>query len=411
MSKNPLRLSLLLLGLAVALYVYLAYVPSQKEPMWVQGAFPELPEVVTPQGELLEVFRRARPASLQIEVRSGDLAFHAFPQGIGTGFFISPDGLVLTAYHVVDPTTARLPGRERFVAVGPDETRYPLELVGFDAYLDLALLQAEVHGEVPYLPLAGGPPEVGSEVLAIGNSRGEFLGGRVGEVTRLGVRALRAEFADDTVELTAALAPGDSGGPVLNARGEVVGVVSYISLTPGFGNPDAPPGAEGFVPPFLRGLRLSEGFASYAVPVSSDSEVVADLRAGAQRDVPVIGFEIGTRTVGPSYNPRDGRGLELGPRPGVVVGRVAPGGPAARAGLRSAVEEPVYDRTGALCAVRAVVDVIVAVDGERTPTVDALVRVLRGKEVGQQVEVRVQRGDTLQTLTLELGARRAVFSE
>lgn len=409
------RVFVLLLGLLAAAHLYRATPAPLSEPMLVQRGLSGLPDLERPEGELLEIFERSRPATLQVEIRPEALALSTAPQGIGTGFFISPDGLVLTAYHVVDPTSG-LPGPDVLGALGPDGTRYSLELVGFDAYLDLAVLQADVGSrtEVPYLPLADRALEVGSRVVAIGNSRGEFLQGRVGEVRRLGVRAARADFADGTSELTASLAPGDSGGPVLNDEGEVVGVVSYIALSAGIPDMDE---LDGIVPdserlPLLRlpQMQMTRTFASYAVPVSLQSEVLAGLREGVQRDVPVIGFTLGLPSVGQSYNPRTMPDAELGPRPGVVVRSVAPGGPADLAGLRDATEEQIYSNAGVLEAIRPVADVVVAVDGERTPTYDALVGVLRRKEIGQTVEVSVQRGDEVLVLPLELGGRRAVFN-
>ena len=96
----------------------------------------------------------------------------------------------------------------------------------------LALLRAVGAKHVPYLNVSPLEPVVGSGVVAIGNSRGDFLQGRAGEVRRLDVRAVQASFADGTFELTAALAPGDSGGPVVDEAGNAVGVVSYIAFTP-----------------------------------------------------------------------------------------------------------------------------------------------------------------------------------
>ena len=140
--------------------------------------------------------------------------------------------------------------------------------MGFDAYFDLALLKAEVPSSVPFIPLATNKVSVRDGVVAIGNSRGDFLAARAGEVSRIGVDRPRARFADDTIELTAALAPGDSGGPVLNKNGEAVGVVSFISFDPDNLASDT------YVAPFLLGR--TQGFASYAIPVTLDSELVSD---------------------------------------------------------------------------------------------------------------------------------------
>ena len=169
----------------------------------------------------------------------------------------------------------------------------------------------------------------------------------------------------------------------------------------------AAPDQPGLFP--LLGLFGSESdYSAYAVPVESNSEVVTALRAGGQRDVPVIGFQVGVQGLVQNYDPA--LGLNLGPLPGVVVGRVVQGGPAARAGLRDAVQRPVYDGSGALVDVDVTADVIVSVDGERTPTYDDLVAAVRRREVGDRVALEVVRGGEVITLELELGGNRAVFN-
>ena len=401
MRFRPLRLFLLLSLLAAALVFYEFYPAPPREATFVQRGVPELPEVVPPTGALLDTFQKARPATLQIEIGSSLMTFSDTPLGVGTGFFISPDGLVLTAYHVIDAGSG-VPGEVTLSALSPSGKRYALELVGFDAYRDLALLQAEHAEAVPYLEVSLSDPVVGGSVVAIGNSRGDFLQGRAGEVRRLNVAAVEATFADGTFELSAALAPGDSGGPVLDESGRAVGVVSYIAFTPRRTLAVPHPGLF----PLLELLPEGDGYAAYAVPVVSNSEVLAALRAGEQRDVPVIGFEIGLPGI-ESYDPDVPSGLELGPLPGVIVGRVAPNGPAAQAGLRDAVQRQVFGNDGT--SVQIAADVIVSVDGERTPTSDALVGVLRRKQVGQMVEIEVERGGRVVTLQLELGGRRDVF--
>ena len=361
------------------------------------------PPVVEATGQLEEVYQGARPATLRLEARVLSRMPGRSVAGVGTGFFVSEEGLLLTAYHVVE---ARWLGGRRmhYFGVAPGGEEYRLELVGFDAYLDLALLQAEVDGPVPYIPFASGPTRPGREIVAIGNSRGEFLEDRSGRVTRLGVGSPNALLADGVIELTASLIQGDSGGPVLNTDGEVVGVVSYISFNPQDMSAEGPE----FVPPLLRGLTLPRRFASYAVPVFEGSEVVAALLAGESRDIPVIGF---TRA-NFDYDPATNSSLDLGRRPGTVIGDVAAAGPAARAGLRSLESRlVVVNREGGSVRTSVVsADVIVAVDGEPTPTFNSLVEVLRRKEVGQLVELTVQRGPETFKVDLVLGARRQVFN-
>src|SRR5690606_2261794 len=147
-----------------------------------------------------------------------------------------------------------------------------------------------------------------------GNSRDAFMGARAGRVTRLGVQAGRADFANDTIELTNSLAPGDSGGPVIHARGEAVGAVSYISF-----NPNAM-SAQSYVPPFLQGLSIARDFAGYAVPVTQRSNLVDAVLAGERRDYPVVGFRW---RPGLDYDPAKSPHY-LGSRPGPIVDSVAP---------------------------------------------------------------------------------------
>lgn len=360
------------------------------------------PSVVAPTGVLLDVFELSRPATLRIEGRFSTNAYPN-PVGIGTGFFISAEGLVLTAYHVVDTSSSGFGAPLTYVAVDSEENEYALELVSFDAYLDLALLQAKVDKTVPFLPLASASPRVGSEIVAIGNSRGDFLQGRAGRVNRLGINSPEVRFANNTIELTAALQPGDSGGPVLNRAGEVLGVVSYISYRPD--RLDSQPGASAdFIPPVLRGFSLPD-FAAYAVPLVDNNQVLETLLAGETRDIPVIGFSVGfstTFTRIENYDPDlVARGFPyLGKRPGVIVGRIQPNGPASVAGLKDL--EILED------GVRA--DVIVAIDDIATPSFPKLLEVLYQKGIGQTVEVTVQRANVTLKLQLDLGAKRQVFN-
>ena len=357
----------------------------------------QFPEVIAPTGVLAEVFETTRSATLRIESRSNSLAVGG-PLGVGSAFFISEDGLIVTAYHVVDDTEVnrRFRGDIEYVAVTPDEVEYELELVGFDAYLDLAVLQAKVDGPVDYLPLAAAVPEVGSEIVAIGNSRDSFLEARAGNVIEIGVESPRASFAENTIQLTAALAPGDSGGPVINEAGEVVGVVSYIALN------GANQGLEDLdIPDYLKGYIGGEpSFASFASPVLANDEVISGLVEGERRDVPVIGFSIDPRIS--DYDParfRRAGGPDLGRRPGTIINTVQPEGPAERAGLRA------LSTQGELVSA----DVITHVDGEAVPGFYDLLEVLYLKGVGETVTVTVQRGDETFKVRLELGAKRDVF--
>ena len=357
-----------------------------------------LPPVVQPTGRLETAFRHARAASVRIEGRCGP-RYGSEAIGIGTGFFVRADGLVLTAYHVVDAATQGAPCPVHYVAVTARHADLPLTLVGFDAYHDLAVLRAAVTGEVPFVKLARALPRPGAEVVAVGDSRDQFLQARAGKVTRLGVHASRPDFADNTIEMTNSLAPGDSGGPVVDAAGAAVGVVSYISFDPGAMR------SSSFVPPFLRGVQLPAGYASYAVPVTADSTLVKAIEGGERRDVPVLGF---AWRPGFDYVPGSSD-VFLGPRAGVIVWQVQPGGPAAAAGLRGYRERREVNAHGVAVSVPQA-DVITAIDGAPTPTFYDLQALVREKHIGEQVTLSVERGDSLVHLKLRLGAQRTVFA-
>lgn len=353
------------------------------------------PPIVEPTGRLEEAFELARTATVKIEARCAGREWGP-PLGIGTGFFVSSDGMLLTAYHVVDPTDMRQICTVAYTAVTHDESRYVLELVGFDAYMDIAALRAAVDRSVDFLPLAQAPATVGDQIVAVGNSRNQFLAARAGMVTRLGVRPGRSDFADETIELTASLAPGDSGGPVINARAEVIGVVSYISF-----NPTAM-SSETYIPPYLRGVALPRNFASYAVPVVQGGTLAAAVLEGLQRDVPVLGFSWEL-----DYDPKSSD-VYLGVRPGPIVLNVTEGSPADIAGLRSLrqVQENLPNGTARIVVLA---DVITAVDGVATPTFSDLLAAIRSKDIGQRVEITVQRGNATLRLEIVLGAKREVF--
>ena len=357
------------------------------------------PPVVEASGRLAAVFEAARPATVRIEARCSLAPASHAPMGIGTGFFIADDGLLLTAYHVV---RSRQLGfcPVHYTATTVDGDVIDLDLLGFDAVLDVALMQAQATGPVPWLELADSLPPSGSGIVAIGNSRDDFLEDRAGTVLRRNVTASQVAFASGTVETTASLAPGDSGGPVLTGDGKVVGVVSYISYLTG-GEVEA----EGLIPRLIRSAVGRPSYTSYAVPVLQGSELLGQLLAGGRRDIPVIGFSLQY-----DYVPARESGL-LGPSPGVVVGPVQPGGPGADAGLRSYSRWPVRDATGRTVGSSITADVIVALNGFATPDFDQLLAIIYEFDVGDTVTLTVQRGNDFVEIPLTLGARRDVFGQ
>ena len=303
------------------------------------------------------VLRKVYDASVAsaVRVKVGD-------SGIGSGFFMSQGGLILTAAHVaLGDTGAKLS------VVTQAGQELPVTLVGYDEARDLAVLRAS-GSSFPALKLAASTPGVGAGVVAIGNSRGAFDGGRAGAITALNV-SLDPTFPLNMIESSMPLAPGDSGGPVLNAAGEVVGVSTAVSNQNG-------------------------RFASYFVPVTSSSTLVRSLVSGVKRGVPVLGIGVA-----------DAR--RITGQDGVLITAVTPGLGAARAGLKGAALREFRDASGNVQQDVSGADVIVGVDGKAVSTPAALIAYLRGKQVGERVTLKVQRGGQTLDISVLLSARPA----
>lgn len=344
LMRGPVRLVLLLVPLLLSL-VFLTKGPGLKEPRPLHpGAVP----IQDPPNPLEEVYVNAHPAALAVEGENG---------GRGSGFFYRAsrgETLVLTAYHVV-AEGGRLSVRTARGA------RAPADLVGYLEPLDLAVLRIE-KGQAAAPRLLelelDRPLRPGEGLLAIGNSRGEFIAPRLGRLVRKGVE-VSPFLPSGLLETTLPLAPGDSGGPVLDASGKVVGVAVAIGMT-------------------------EEGFRSYVVPLEGRRAELGRMEEGERTSWPYLGLQ-GPRALTPEL------AQELGlPPGGVLVGRVVPGGAAHRAGLRG-------------LEAGGVPDVILEVDGAPVNTFEDLLRAVRRKKVGEEVELKVRRGETIFQVRVQLG--------
>ncbi|UBV42831.1 S1C family serine protease [Deinococcus taeanensis] len=301
------------------------------------------------------LFEKARPATVRVETVNTERN----TGGIGTGFFISAGGQVLTAYHVVS-------GGQLFQVSTLSGRTYPAQVVAFDASADVALLQVRARSSFPHLNLTSRAPRVGETVLAIGNSGGDFLQPRRGQLLRLNAEAGRADFPQGTLEMNAPLAPGDSGGPIIDGNGQAIGVISYISLD-----------------------GSGQKRRSYAVPVVEGNDLLAALRSGQKRDVPVVGL-IFDAIHSDQTNP-----------PGAIVSEVARRSPAERAGLRGST----FDETGALSGLG---DVILRVNGERTRNADEVITAIRRAKIGDSVTLTYLRGGQERQAKITLVPRASV---
>ena len=273
-------------------------------------------------------------------------------QGSGTGFVVTPDGLLLTNSHVVGGATA--------IQVILDDGRVvPAYLVGDDPDTDLAVLQ--VHAPVGQVARLGDSAALrtGQLVVAIGNPLGFDTTVTAGVISALG-RSLRSEsgrLIEDVLQTDAALNPGNSGGPLVNARGEVVGVNTAV-------------------------IRGAQGLC-FAIGGNTAAFVLSEiLRHGEVRR-----SSLGIAAQSLQLPRRLMRQLSRDEGGAVRVMRVEPSSPAAKAGIR----------TG---------DILLAFDETTVHGVDTLHRLLNAERIGVPARVELIRDGARHQIVVTPGPRR-----
>jgi S1-C subfamily serine protease len=257
--------------------------------------------------------------------------------GAGSGVIITPDGYVLTNDHVVR-------GASRLDAVLSDGSSIEARIVGEDPDTDLALLRL-ARGGLPTATIGDSSAlRVGQLVVAIGNPLGLQATVTAGVISALHrtLRGVSGRLIEDVVQTDAALNPGNSGGALVDSAGRLIGITTAIVG-----------GAQGIC---------------FAVPIDTAKWVVPELL----REGRVVRGYLGLAGQTQPFDRRLGRRLGLAVPAGVLIASLAERGPAATAGLRAG-------------------DLILAVDGEPTPTVDAIHRLLGRDAIGRTLKLRVLR--------------------
>jgi S1-C subfamily serine protease len=271
--------------------------------------------------------------------------------GSGSGVIVTPDGYLLTNDHVVR-------GASRLDAVLSDGTSIEARIVGEDPDTDLALLRL-ARGGLPAATLGDSQGlRVGQLVVAIGNPLGLQATVTAGVISALRrtLRGVSGRLIEDVIQTDAALNPGNSGGALVDSAGRVIGITTAIIG-----------GAQGIC---------------FAVPIDTAKWVVPELLHEGR----VVRGYLGLAGQTQPFDRRLGRRLGLALPAGVLVASVAERGPAAAAGLHPG-------------------DLILAMDGDPTPSVDAVHKLLGRQAIGRTVTLRVLREGRLMDMQATVAGR------
>jgi putative serine protease PepD len=320
----------------------------------------------------VRVYRQAAPAVANILTKATQYDFFMDPvavEGAGSGFVIDPRGYVLTNYHVVQ-------GAQTIEVVLGDRSRYVGKFIGADQRNDVALVKIDPKGKTLAALTLGdsGKLQVGQKVLAIGNPFGFQSTLTTGVVSALGrtVQTSETTFIDEAIQTDASINHGNSGGPLLNSHGEVIGINSAI-YTP-------------------SGTTAGIGFA---IPINTARQIAQDLITEGRVHRAYLG--VGTLPLGGGL----AEALDLPVKEGLLVESLARGGPGERGGIHGGNRQVVIG----MQRLNIGGDVIVALDGK--PAVNQLdVNVaLNRKRPGEKITVTVYRGNKKMDIEVTLGER------
>jgi S1-C subfamily serine protease len=326
---------------------------------------------------LADVYRESEGGVVQVAttgaIESRDFFSVPAPQerrGLGSGFVIDKSGHIVTNFHVIE-------GASEVEVSFSNGEEMDAEVVGRDPSTDIAVLRVDAD-TLALRPLKLGNSdalEVGDEVVAIGNPLGYERTMTAGIVSALG-RVIEApnEFAiDEVIQTDAPVNTGNSGGPLLNAAGQVVGVNTQIATAGSPGN-------------------IGIGFA---VPINTVRDVVAQLIETGSVEHSYLGV------VTQEIDEEIAETLNLDVDHGLLIASVEEGSAAERAGLRGGNQQVVVDGTTWIFGG----DIIVGADGKRLRTVGELRELIEERDPGDELTLEIRRDDENRTVTVKLGRR------
>ena len=284
--------------------------------------------------------------------------------GSGSGFVISSEGYILTNAHVVE-------GATKLGVMFVDGEEVEADLVGYDKTFDIAVLKVDKTG-LKALKLGDSEAvRVGEFVITIGDPTGRELSG----TTTYGIISATARsvnidgVTNDYLQTDAAVNPGNSGGPLINMSGEVIGIVTAKTTTASYDE---------------YGNAISAEGLGFAIPINQALKVAEQLIVDGSVARPGIGISVAT------WNEMYAE--VYGTPEGILVASVIKDGPGHKAGLLPN-------------------DIIIEIDGHSGMTQDEFVSLIRGKLVGDSVEIKYWRSGEYYTTTLVLADLNSLGEE
>ncbi len=316
----------------------------------------------------IAVYKMALPSVVNITSTTMQFDFFYGPvpqQGQGSGFILNKEGLILTNNHVV--------GNAQNIEVKlSNKKTYKAQRIGTDPNHDLALLKIDAPNLVPATLSESQGLVVGQRVYAIGNPFG--LQGTMTRGIISAIRSIRGPQGnpiEDAIQTDASVNPGNSGGPLLNSRGEVIGITTLIAS---------------------NGVDQSAGIG-FAIPINTAKAVLDDFAKYGRIRRPSL--DIVTLPIGPDIAEQIGLAADYG----ILIERVLPGGAADKAGLKGGTQRAYQGNTPVMLGG----DLIVGVDGQVVASPQDMAAAMNTHRAGDVITLTVFRGRKKLDFKVKLG--------
>jgi S1-C subfamily serine protease len=326
------------------------------------------PAFDTEEQQNIAVYKKAL-ASV-VNITSTQVAFDFFygpvpQQGQGSGFILDKQGLILTNNHVID-------NAQRVEVTLSDKHKYKATVLTVDKNHDLALLKIDAPNLMPATLSDSRSLAVGQRVYAIGNPFG--LSGTMTRGIISAIRSIRGPQGnpiEDAIQTDASVNPGNSGGPLLNSRGEVIGITTMIAS---------------------NGADQSSGIG-FAIPINTAKAVLDDFAKYGYVRRPSLDIE--TLAIGPDIAEQIGLPADYG----ILIDRVVPGGAADKAGLKGGTQRAYQGNMPVMLGG----DLIVGMDGQEITSPQDLSAIMNAHRAGDDVTITIFRGRRKMDIQVKLG--------